>query len=167
MNEEIKRIFASFRQTADFDASDLADVNASSIDGDNALHFVIRRGDLSAVRALIDAGIDLNKAGDLGYTPLHIACIKGHIEIVKLLAERGADLFVLSEGESPFTSARVAGQDQVCDLLAPLMQQAQLQDPKIWLRARIAQLQREIASLEVKLQASPGGRGTPTKPETN
>jgi hypothetical protein len=47
------------------------------------------------------------------------------------------------------------------------MQQAQLQDPKIWLRARIAQLRREIASLEVKLQASPGGRGTPTKPETN
>jgi hypothetical protein len=26
-------------------------------------------GDLSAAKALIDAGIDVNKAGDLGYTP--------------------------------------------------------------------------------------------------
>ena len=77
--------------------------------------------------------------------------MQGNIELVKLLADNGADLFALSEGEPPFATARIAGQDQVPELLAPLMQQAQSQHPKIWLRARIAQLRREIASLEAKL----------------
>jgi ankyrin repeat protein len=151
MNQQIERILARLRESPEFAASDLSDVNACSTDGDNALHFVIRWGDLSGAKALIDAGIDVNKAGDLGYTPLHVACMQGNMELVKLLADNGADLFALSEGEPPFATARIAGQDQLCELLAPLMQQAQSQHPKIWLRARIAQLRREIASLEAKL----------------
>ena len=42
-----------------------------------------------------------DKAGDLGYTPLHVACIQGHTEMVKLLIDRGANLFTLSEGDAP------------------------------------------------------------------
>ena len=58
-----------------------------------------------------------DKAGDLGYTPLHVACIQGHTEMVKLLIDRGANLFTLSEGDAPFTTARLAGGDHICDLL--------------------------------------------------
>ena len=46
--------------------TDFSDVNATSSDGDNAPHCVVRRGDVGAAKALIDAGIDINKAGDLG-----------------------------------------------------------------------------------------------------
>ncbi len=63
-----------------------------------------------AAEALIDAGIELNKAGDLGFTPLHVACMRGNLEMVKLLVNRGADLFALNEGVPPFTIAREAGQ---------------------------------------------------------
>jgi ankyrin repeat protein len=55
------------------------------------MHCVVRWGDLAAAKALIDAGIDINKAGDLGYTPLHVACMKGNAETAKLLVDRGAD----------------------------------------------------------------------------
>jgi ankyrin repeat protein len=48
-------------------------VNATSSDGDNALYCVVRWGDLAAAKALIGAVVDINKAGDLGYTPLHVA----------------------------------------------------------------------------------------------
>lgn len=61
-----------------------------------------------AAKILIDAGIDINKAGDLGYTPPHVACIKGNAEMVKLLIERAADIFSLSEGDAPFDSVLVS-----------------------------------------------------------
>ena len=71
--------------------------------------------------------------------------------MVKLLIDQGADIFALSEGDAPFATARLGGHDHICDLLAPLIKQAQSLDPKIWVRARIARLQREIAYLEEKL----------------
>lgn len=148
---ELEHIFEKLRGTADFTNADFSDVNACSTDGDNALHCVARWGDVSAVKALIEAGINVNKAGDLGYTPLHVACMGGNIAMVRLLVKSGADLFAFSEGETPFSAARLAGHDDVCDVLAPLMAQVQSQDPKIWVRARIAQLRREISDLEKKL----------------
>jgi ankyrin repeat protein len=104
------------------------------------------------VKVLIDSGINLNKAGDLGYTPLHVACMQGDLEIVRLLIENGANLFAISEGDTPFASARLAGHDHVCDFLEPLLKQVQSQDPHIWVRGRIAQLQREIAELEARVK---------------
>jgi len=151
MNEQLEAIFARLRGTADFADTDFSDVNATGSDGDNALHCVVRWGDVGAAKALIEAGIDINNAGDLGYTPLHVACMRGDVEIVKLLIDRGADMFALSESDVPFTTARLSGHDNICDLLAPLMQEAQKRDPKAWARARIAQLQREISSLQKKL----------------
>jgi ankyrin repeat protein len=106
---------------------------------------------IAAAKILIKAGIDINKAGDLGYTPLHVACIKGNLEMVKILINAGADLFALSEGVPPFTAARVAGQDEICELLGSLMRQAQARDPKIRVKSRIAQLRKEITRLEAEL----------------
>ncbi|MGA9474432.1 MAG: ankyrin repeat domain-containing protein [Terriglobales bacterium] len=151
MDDQIKHIFARLRETCDFAETDFSDVNACSSDGDNGLHCVVRWDDLSAAQALIDAGIDVNKAGDLGYTPLHVACMRGNVEMVRLLIDKGANMFALSEGDAPLATARLAGHDEICDLLGPLMQQAQSRDPMIWVRARIAQLRREIAHLEEKL----------------
>ncbi len=151
MDDQIKQIFARLRETCDFAETDFSDVNACSRDGDNGLHWVVRWGDLSAAKALIDAGIDVNKAGDLGYTPLHVAGMQGNVEMVKLLIDRGTDIFALSEGDAPFATARLGGHDEICDLLASLMEQAQSLDPTIWVRTRIAQLRREISYLEEKL----------------
>jgi len=144
MNEQLQAIFARLHETAEFAETDFTDVNATSNDGDNALHCVMRWGDVGAAKALIDAGIDINKAGDLGYTPLHIACMKGNTELVTLLIDGGADIFALSEGVSPFTTARLGRHDNICDILTTLMQDAQRRDPDAWVRSRIAQLKREI-----------------------
>ena len=151
MDSQLEAVFARLRRTADFADTDFSDVNATSTDGDNALHCVARWGDLAAAKALVDAGIDVNKAGDLGYTPLHVACMKGNVEMVKLLIDRGADVFALSEGDAPFATARLGGHDAICELLARFMEEAQRRDPRVRVRARIAQLQREIGLLEKKL----------------
>ena len=135
---KLEEIFARLRGIADFADTDFSDVDATRSDGDNALHGVVGWGDLAAAKALIDAGIDVNKAGDLGYTPLHLACIRGNADMVKLLVDSGADLFALSEGDTPFTTARLGGHDDICELLTPLMEDAQKRDPNVWVRARIA-----------------------------
>jgi len=75
------------------------------------------------------------------------------MQMVKLLIEHGADLFVLSEGDSPFATARLAGHDEICEFLARLMKKAKESDPNIWLRSRLGQLQREIADIQKKLAA--------------
>jgi ankyrin repeat protein len=151
MGKQLEEIFARLHGTADFADTDFSDLNVTGSDGDNALHCVVRWGDLAAAKALINAGIDVNKAGDLGYTPLHVACMRGNAEMVKLLIDSGADVFALSEGDAPFTTARLGGHDDICEMLAPLMEDAQKRDPNVWVRARIAQLRREIVSLEEKL----------------
>lgn len=151
MKAGLQRIFDQLHRTADFEETDFSDVNACSTDGDNALHCIVRWNDLDAAKALLDAGIDVNKAGDLGYTPLHVACVQGNEQMVKLLIDHGADLFALNEGYPPSTAARLSGHDHICELLTPLMEKAYSDDSKTWVRARIAQLRREISDLEKKL----------------
>jgi ankyrin repeat protein len=42
------------------------------------------------VRALIEAGADINKSRDIGVTPLFVAAQKGHEAIVQILKDAGA-----------------------------------------------------------------------------
>jgi len=37
------------------------------------LHIAARRGDIRAVQLLVKGGLDVNRQGDMGYTPLHCA----------------------------------------------------------------------------------------------
>jgi ankyrin repeat protein len=152
MDKELDQIFARLHEVADFANTDFSDINATRSDGDNALHCVVSWADLAAAKALINAGIDVNKAGDLGYTPLHLAAMQGNAAMAQLLIDSGADIFALIEGDTPFATARLGGHNDICQLLEPLMEERQRHDPKIWIRARIAQLRREIATLETKLR---------------
>jgi ankyrin repeat protein len=60
---------------------------------------LIRAGDLAQVRAAIDANVDLVFTHDLDpdqwneRTALHCAARHGHLEIVKLLVDRGAEVY--------------------------------------------------------------------------
>jgi hypothetical protein len=58
----------------------------------DALLDASRAGDVGRVRAILDAGGDVNAANRYGVTALGFAAEKGHFDIVRLLVERGADL---------------------------------------------------------------------------
>jgi hypothetical protein len=72
--------------------------------------------------------------------------------VVKLLVENGADVIALTEGHPPFTTARLSGNNEVCDYLVGEMKRRQVQEPDVWIRARIRQLQSEIQRLERRLR---------------
>jgi orotate phosphoribosyltransferase len=58
--------------------------------GDTPLHAAIYASDDEAARALIDAGADVNAAGEDAYTPLHAAIAQGNTALARRLTDRGA-----------------------------------------------------------------------------
>ncbi|HKG23614.1 MAG TPA: ankyrin repeat domain-containing protein [Blastocatellia bacterium] len=53
-----------------------------------------RKGDVETIKALLDAGTDVNSKTRYGATALSFAADKGNIEVVRLLLDRGADVNV-------------------------------------------------------------------------
>ncbi|EXJ94356.1 hypothetical protein A1O1_02750 [Capronia coronata CBS 617.96] len=73
------------------------DINYQDEQGDTALHVAARFGHVECAKVLLE-GSDIQKADTelcektYGWTPLFIACVDGHLSIVELLIESGADL---------------------------------------------------------------------------
>lgn len=63
-----------------------------------ALHFAAREGDADAVRALLDAGVDVNQTTEYGWTALLIATQNRAYRLGLLLLERGADPNLANRG---------------------------------------------------------------------
>jgi ankyrin repeat protein len=148
MRPELVVLFNRLNRRGTFNKDLSDDVNATTLDDENALHLVARMNDLEAARLLIEAGINIDQHGDLGHTPLHEAALGGHRDMVLLLIESGADVHALTEGDTPFGLARRKGHTEICELLRTAMTQKQQQDPEVWTRAKIDLLRREIARLE-------------------
>ena len=87
----------------------LVDLNAQDLWGWTALHSTIFRNRHFASRILIANGANLElKTKFEGYTPLHLACKVGNVEIVKILAKKGVANIeaVTRSGETPLHLAR-------------------------------------------------------------
>lgn len=77
-------------------ASESGDVNAIDVDGRNALHHATQRGNVEAVKLLIDAGCSIetvyfNRSWQQHRTPLVEALCRPSTEIALLLLDHGAD----------------------------------------------------------------------------
>jgi ankyrin repeat protein len=108
MDSRLSALFDRIRESAPYEDVFFDDINAvNNTGGDNALRWAVHFNDLDAPRLLIDAGIDVNQRGDLGRTPLHEACAAGHGDMALLLVEHGGDLYAQTEGDVPFTLARL------------------------------------------------------------
>jgi ankyrin repeat protein len=62
------------------------------------LIFASREGDVESVKALLDAGADVNQTSEYGWTPLLTAVNNRHWKLGQLLIERGADTNIANKG---------------------------------------------------------------------
>ena len=69
-----------------------ARANGCPWDEKGLLFIAAQKGHEAVVRALIEAGADVNKAKNNGVTPLYIAAQDGHEAVVRALIELGADV---------------------------------------------------------------------------
>ena len=77
---------------------------------------LVRSGDLQHVEDFLSTHqIDLNRKTRMGVSPLMVACKNGHLEIVKLLLQKGAD--VDFEHQSALMAAVEGGNVEVVNLL--------------------------------------------------
>ena len=92
------------------------DPNTPSPDGQDGLYLALRDGSLKAANALIDwpkTKVESRNAQD--ESPLMMAALKGHLDVVKKLIERDAD--VNKPGWAPLHYAATGGHLAVMELL--------------------------------------------------
>jgi ankyrin repeat protein len=79
-------------------------------------HSAVMNGDIELTKAHIKnlGGANLDIADDGGMYPLHLAAMKGHLDIVELLVQHGANVDILNHGlNSPMMLAAANGHDTV------------------------------------------------------
>ena len=75
---------------------------------DTLLYTLISKGNIEDVQDILEKNSTVvNKPNDFGYTPLHLAAEFGHIDIIELLIEYGAEIDVkgIKDGVTPFHKA--------------------------------------------------------------
>jgi ankyrin repeat protein len=86
-----------------------------------ALQDAAKEGEIERVRELLDRGVDPNSDSGMphGMSPLMLAAWKGHLEVVQLLVERGANIdYQDGDNFTPITLAAYERNWQVVDYLA-------------------------------------------------
>ncbi len=91
------------------------------------LHAAAQRGDVAALRKLVDEGTDVNSRDGHGRTPLHVATFARQREAIQVLAAAGADLGLLENDRyDAVTIASVADDEATLRLLLALGASAKL-----------------------------------------
>ncbi|KAB2575044.1 Glycerophosphodiester phosphodiesterase GDE1 [Lasiodiplodia theobromae] len=102
------------------------DINYQDEQGETALHVAARYGHTECAKALITGTPDQKANVELAestfaWTPLFIACVDGHLDVVKLLIEAGADLEKPDlSGWTPKEHAALRGHLDIATVLAEL-----------------------------------------------
>ncbi|CAA7258635.1 unnamed protein product [Cyclocybe aegerita] len=87
---------------------------------DFSIHGLALSNDVFGLTALLDGEpeIDVNALDEFGYAPIHLACDRGHIDIVQILLRRGADRNIKDpDGLTPLELAQEAGRVEIEKIL--------------------------------------------------
>lgn len=100
------------------------------------LHIGARKGDLKAVRRLLDEGMDVNVPAwgpkSQGETPLHLAAQGGHIKVMDELLDRGANIDARTKGACGWTPLHSAAKERNKEAVKFLIENGAFLPPDIF-----------------------------------
>lgn len=88
---------------------------------EDSIHGLSVNGDTKRLQALIEShpNIELDELDEYGFTALHLACDRGHADVVELLVKNGADPGVKDgDGFSAIDLAREAQHEHIVSILS-------------------------------------------------
>ena len=88
---------------------------------------------MDVVQLLLDRGAGINKPDTDGFTPLHEAAIRGQVEVVQFLIERGAELKGKS-GREPYMGRRAKRYIDIIKMLQNHSQSLKRTSKRLFLR---------------------------------
>lgn len=83
----------------------------SEISGYIGLHKAAQENDLATLREYIEDGADLDERDGFGRTPAHVAAFASHDDIIRALAQAGADMNALEQGIYDVVTIAVVAND--------------------------------------------------------
>ena len=117
--------------------------NDKSVGGvqQGALHQAAKAGDVTTLKAALDAGANVNGLDGQGWTALMHAVNKGNVLIVESLVEVGADVDIqASDGATALFMAAVLGQPDIVEMLMKANADVSIQGPKGMTAVDVARL---------------------------
>ena len=113
----VAEAIVSIRAGADVNALDTR-ANIAGPNGRRPLNYAAIRNDTAMIRALLDAGANINEANRTGFTPLHHAGEAGSKEAATLLITNGASLTLRNKyGQTPEQVAVASHHPEVAEIL--------------------------------------------------
>lgn len=98
-----------------------------------SVHQAARSGDLTAIRALVDAGVDVSQPDRQGFPPIHRAAQFGHARLVELLVEVGVDVNCRgAQNSTAMHWAAAFGSAAVARILASAGAEVDIPDERGW-----------------------------------
>jgi hypothetical protein len=80
-------------------------------------------------------------------------------KLQSFLLEKGADPYARTEGNLPFTEARLSGNDEICELLKPYMAKHEGDESSRKRQKHLGKLDSSIKELERQIEKHCGGEG--------
>ena len=118
MKKKLAKVIDKYKSHPEFLGIDILEPNQKGAVDSTILHISARTGDLESIEVLLEAGANIDAAGDMGNTPLHEAAMRGQIESVRILIQHGANLLVKNEFNQTATDvAELGGHEAVANLL--------------------------------------------------
>jgi uncharacterized protein len=115
---KLSEVLDKYRGHPQFLGIELVDPNQRGALDDTVLHVAAATRALADIDVLVSSGAEVNAIGDLGYTPLHQAAMRGHADTVKRLLDLGADPTIRNEfGEDAIQVAEIGDHPEVAQML--------------------------------------------------
>jgi ankyrin repeat protein len=117
--DKLREVLDSIGSAADFFGIELKDINQRGVYGNTPLKIATVRGDIDAVRVLLEAGAEVDAVVEEGCTVLWYASAFNYPEIVRILLDYGASLDTRNTlvDQTPLDAAQRGGFTEVMKVL--------------------------------------------------